>query len=43
METIFYHIFSYLQFSDGYYYSNLIDSLAQTVTPKVAVVTVPAG
>ena len=31
------------QFSDGHYVSNLLDSLARTVTPKVSVVTTPAG
>jgi transcription initiation factor TFIID subunit 2 len=31
------------KYSDGYYYSSLVDSLALTVTPKVAVVTTPLG
>ena len=31
------------QFSDGYYVSSLLDSLAKAVTPKVAVVTTPVG
>ena len=31
------------QFSDGYYTSSLLQSLSLTVTPRVAVVTTPAG
>ena len=37
------HCVSPLQYSDGYYFSTLVDSLALTVTPKVAVVPTPLG